>query len=145
MLFSAIKEQRDGEGFTVKYRKPWIAIIWFAVWGIFQAYAVFSVINGTWERPPAFPEEAYNALIYPDMFFIPLYLLSSILLFLQHPVGRILGLVSGGAVIYVMIYLLALSGFKGTENLIFDGIFLTLDTLAILQIVKVTSKQRHRV
>lgn len=117
-----------------KLKRPWIAIIWFAVWGLFQAYAVFSVILGSWQRPEAFPQEAYNSLIYPDMLFIPLYLCASALLFLKHRLGHIFGLVSGGAVIYVMIYLLALSGLKGTENLVFDGLFLTIDTIAVLQV-----------
>jgi len=59
---------------TAVQKKPWIAIMWFTLWGLFQAYAVASVIAGTWIRPEAFPEEAYYALMYPDMFFIPLYL-----------------------------------------------------------------------
>lgn len=121
----------------VKRSKPWIAIIWFAVWGLFQAYAVLSVVTGSWRRPEAFPAEAYNALIYPDMLFIPLYLSTSILLFLKHRLGNIFGLIAGGAVIYVMIYLLALSGLKGIENLIFDSLFLSINIIAILQIVKV--------
>lgn len=115
-------------------KRPWIAIIWFAVWGLFQTYAVFSVIFGSWQRPEAFPEQAYNSLIYPDMFFIPLYLLASVLLFRKHRLGYICGLVAGGAVIYVMIYLLALSGLKGTENLIFDSLFLTVNMIALLQV-----------
>lgn len=117
-------------------KKPWIAIIWFAVWGLFQAYAVFSVLTGSWERPEAFPEEAYHALIYPDMFFIPLYLLASVLLFLKHRLGHACGFFAGGAVVYVMIYLFALSGLSGMENLIFDGLFLTVNMIAVLQIVK---------
>lgn len=119
-----------------KLKKPWLTVIWFATWGLFQSYAVFSVISGSWERPDAFPEEAYNSLIYPDMFFIPLYLLVSILLFRDHPLGKIFGLIAGGAVIYVMIYLFALSGFKGAENLIFDSLFLIVNVLAIYQITK---------
>ena len=116
--------------------KPWIAIIWFAVWGIFQAYAVFSVMSGSWERPAAFPEEAYNSLIYPDLFFIPVYLLTSFLLFRKHTMGRIFGFIAGGAVIYVMIYLLALSGLKGVENLFFDGLFLSINIIAMIQLGK---------
>ncbi len=115
-------------------RKPWVAIIWFAVWGLFQAYAVASVLSGTWQRPQAFPEEAYNALIYPDMLFIPLYLLASILLTLRKPLGRVLAFVSGGGVLYVMVYLLALSGFQGTENLVLDGVFLTANGAALVQV-----------
>src|SRR3989338_1679778 len=117
-------------------KKPWIAIIWFAVWGLFQAYAVFSVITGSWDRPEAFPEEAYNSLIYPDIFFIPLYLVTSVLLFRNHRLGYICGLIAGGAVIYVMIYLLALSGLKGMENLIFDGLFLAVNMISVFQITK---------
>ncbi len=124
-------------------KRPWIAIIWFAVWGLFQAYAVSSVISGVWKRPEAFPEQAYNSLIYPDIFFIPIYLSASLLLFRRDRLGYILGLVAGGAVIYVMIYLLALSGLKGVENLIFDGIFLIVDTLAVLQIGGIALKDRH--
>ncbi len=124
-------------------KRPWIAIIWFAVWGLFQAYAVSAVISGVWKRPEAFPEHAYNSFIYPDMFFIPLYLLASILLFFGHRLGYIIGLAAGGAVVYVMIYLLALSGLKGAENLIFDGIFLTVDTIAVLQIGGIALKDRR--
>ena len=39
----------------VRRRRPWIAIIWFAVWGLFQAYAVLSVVTGSWRQPKAFP------------------------------------------------------------------------------------------
>lgn len=35
-----------------------------------------------------------------------------------------------------MIYLLALSGLKGAENLIFDGLFLSINTIAMIQLVK---------
>ena len=117
-------------------KRPWIAIIWFAIWGLFQAYAVFSVITGSWKRPEAFPEEAYNLLIYPDIFFIPLYLVASVLLFRNHRLGYICGLIAGGAVIYVMIYLLALSGLKGMVNLIFDGLFLAVNMISVFQITK---------
>lgn len=117
-------------------KRPWIAIVWFAVWGLFQAYAVFSVIAGSWKRPDAFPEVAYNALIWPDIFFIPLYLSASALLILHHRLGYVFGLIAGGAVIYVMIYLFALLGLKGLENLIFDGIFLFITVIAVLQITK---------
>jgi len=120
----------------MKQKKPWLSIIWFAVWGLFQLFAVFSVISGTWTRPDAFPEEAYNSLIYPDMFFIPFYLATSVLLFRNSALGKIFGLIAGGAVIYVMIYLLALSGLKGTENLIFDSLFIIVNLLALIQIAK---------
>lgn len=120
----------------MKTPRPWFAIIWFAFWGLFQAFAVFSVINGSWERPAAFPEEAYNSLIYPDLFFIPVYLLTSFLLFQKHLFGRAFGFIAGGAVIYVMIYLLALSGLKGIENLVFDGLFLSVNIIAMIQLGK---------
>jgi len=121
---------------NTKERKPWIAIIWFFAWGIFQAYAVGAVINGTWVRPEAFPEEAYNTLMYPDMFFIPVYFLTAYLLFKQSRFGKILGLIAGGAMIYALIYLLALSKLKGAINLFFDSLFLTINILAVLQIIK---------
>jgi hypothetical protein len=120
-------------------KKPWIAIMWFTLWGLFQLYAVASVIAGTWIRPEAFPEEAYYALMYPDMFFIPLYFAAAILLFRGHYLGKIIGLLTGGAVIYVMIYLLALSGLKGAINLSFDSAFLIADGIAVWQIVKMES------
>ena len=115
-------------------KKPWIAIIWFAFWGLFQTYAVGSVINGNWQRPEAFPEEADNALIYPDLVFIPLYFLASIGLFLRKPLGTVLAGVAGGGVLYVMIYLLALSKLQGWENLLFDGLFLAINGVALVQI-----------
>ncbi len=121
-------------------RKPWIAIVWFAFWGLFQAYAVASVLSGTWQRPEAFPEEAYIAFIYPDMVFIPLYLLASISLILGKPFGRVLAFVSGGGVLYVMVYLLALSGFQGTENLVFDGLFLTVNLAALVQVWRMDNR-----
>ncbi|HHT9137954.1 MAG TPA: hypothetical protein ACFYEK_12035 [Candidatus Wunengus sp. YC60] len=121
-------------------KRPWIAIVWFTVWGLFQAYAVFSVLTGSWKRPKAFPEAAYYALIWPDMFFIPLYLSASVLLILRHRFGYVFGLIAGGAVIYVMIYLFALAGVKGLENVIFDGIFLVVDVIAVLQIAKKSTK-----
>lgn len=117
-------------------KRLWLAIIWFAVWGLFQAYAVISVLLGNWKRPEAFPKEAYEALIYPDMFFIPLYLSTSFLLYKKHPLGSVAALTAGGAVTYVMIYLLALSGLKGVENLSFDFLFLTVNTAAVIQLIK---------
>lgn len=118
-----------------KQNKPWIAIAWFAIWGIFQVYAIVSVLNGSWEKPAAFTAEAYYALVYPDIFIIPFYFLTSILLYRRHYLGNIFGLLSGGAVIYVMIYLLALSGFKGAINLVFDSLFLIANTFAVFQII----------
>jgi hypothetical protein len=77
--------------------------------------------------------------MYPDMFFIPLYFAAAILLFRGHYLGKIIGLLAGGAVIYVMIYLLALSGLKGAINLSFDSAFLIADSIAVWQLVKMES------
>jgi hypothetical protein len=114
--------------------RPWFAIIWFAVWGLFQAFAVVSILIGTWRKPEAFPEEAYFSLIYPDMFFIPLYLLASALLMARHRFGVVCGLFAAGGIGYVMIYLLALSGLKGALNLVADGVFLFCTLLAVWQL-----------
>ena len=102
--------------------------------GALSNLCVGSVINGNWQRPEAFPEEAYNALIYPDLVFIPLYFLASIGLFLRKPLGTVLAGVAGGGVLYVMIYLLALSKLQGWENLLFDGLFLAVNGVALVQI-----------
>ena len=91
------------------------------------------VLLGKWKRPEAFPKEAYNSLIWPDMVFIPMYLLTAFLLQRGKKSGGVLGVFSGGAVTYVMIYLLALSGFHGAVNLGFDGIFLGFNIAATLQ------------
>jgi len=114
--------------------RPWFAIVWFVIWGLFQAYAVTSVFAGTWRKPEAFPEEAYFNLIYPDMFFIPLYLLTAGLLLRRHWLGSILAFFAGGGIIYVMIYLFALSGLSGAVNLIADGIFLLCTLISLLQV-----------
>ena len=124
-----------------KQNKPWVAIVWFAIWGIFQVYAIVSVLNGSWEKPAAFPAEAYYALVYPDLFIIPFYFLTSILLYRNNYLGNIFGLLSGGVVIYVMIYLLALSEFKGAINLVFDSTFLIVNTFAVFQIIKNTKSK----
>ena len=73
--------------------RPWFAILWFAVWGLFQAYAVVSLLAGRWVRPEAFPEGPYNALVYPDVLFIPLYLAAAVLLVLRRQAGMTLSLV----------------------------------------------------
>jgi hypothetical protein len=114
--------------------RPWFAIVWFMIWGLFQAYAVASIVTGTWQKPENFPEEAYFSLIYPDMCFIPLYLLTAGLLFRRHWLGSVLAFVAGGGVISVMIYLLALSGLSGAVNLIADGIFLVCTLISLWQI-----------
>ena len=66
---------------------------------------------------------------------------TSILLFRNSALGKILGLISGGAVIYVMIYLLALSGLKGAGNLIFDSLFIIINLLALIQIGKLSMNE----
>jgi hypothetical protein len=104
------------------------------IWGLFQAYAVASIFAGTWQKPENFPEEAYFSLIYPDMFFIPLYLLTAGLLLRRHWLGSVLAFVAGGGVIYVMIYLLGLSGLSGAVNLIADGIFLVCTLISLWQV-----------
>ena len=114
----------------------------FVTWGSFQAYAVASVFAGTWQKPEAFPDEAYFSLVYPDMFFIPLYLLSAGLLLRRHWLGTILAFVAGGGVIYVMIYLLALSGVSGAVNLIADGIFLLCTLISLWQVGYYASFQK---
>ena len=122
--------------------KPWFAIAWFTLWGLFQGFAVVSVLNGTWERPSAFPQEAYETLIYPDMFFIPLYFVTAALLYRRHTLGRTFAFVAGGGVIYAMLYLIALSGFSGAGNLVADGIFLAC-TLGSLWQVAAGAKPRE--
>jgi hypothetical protein len=117
-------------------KKPWFAIIWFGVWGVFQAFAVGLVLAGRWHRPEVFPEEAYVALIYPDMAFIPLYLLASGLLLMRHPFGVVFALVAGGGVSYALIYLFALSGFRG-PTLLGDAMFLLFTLFALWQVVHV--------
>ena len=111
-----------------------MALIWFAFWGIFQAYAISMIFLGRWKRPEAFPEEAYNSLIWSDLVFIPLYLLTAVLLYKRKKSGAVLGTFSGGAVTYVMIYLIALSGLEGVVNLAFDGVFLGLNLAATFQV-----------
>ena len=122
--------------------RAWFAIGWFTVWGLFQAFAVASVLAGTWERPPAFPVEAYESLIYADMVFIPLYLLSATLLYRRHWLGYVSAFVAGGGIIYVMLYLFALSGFSGAGNLIADGIFLVCTLGALWQVAHRVSPKR---
>ena len=123
--------------------RPWFAIVWFAVWGLFQIFALVSILIGTWRVPGAFPNEAYLSLIYPDMFFTPVYLLSSALLLARHPFGIVCGLFAGGGVVYVLIYLLALSGLKGPVNLLADGTFLLCTLLTVWQLSRKLISQLH--
>ena len=114
--------------------RPWFAIGWFLVWGVFQAFAVISVLNGTWERPAAFPGRVYEALIWPDMLFVPLYMATAALLWRRHWLGSILAFVAGGGVLYVMIYLLALSRLSGAVNLVADSLFFLFTLVALWQV-----------
>jgi hypothetical protein len=124
--------------------RAWFAICWFTIWGLFQGFAVVSVLNGTWERPEAFPAGAYESLIYPDMFFVPLYLLTAVLLLMRHWLGSVLAFVAGGGIVYVMIYLLALSGFSGTVNLMADGTFLACTFVSLWQVAyRVSLRREH--
>ena len=114
--------------------RPWFAIGWFLTWGLFQAFAVVSVLNGTWERPAAFPAGVYEALIWPDMAFVPLYVATAALLWRRHWLGGILALVAGGGIIYVMIYLLALSRLSGAVNIVADSLFLVCTLASLWQV-----------
>ena len=110
------------------------SILWFFAWGLFQAYAVSAILGGRWARPAAFPGEAYRALVFPDLFFIPVYFAAAVLLWRRSRFGLVLGLIAGGAVTYVMLYLLALANFRGAVNLAADGLFLLLNLAAVIQL-----------
>jgi hypothetical protein len=114
--------------------RPWFAIGWFLVWGFFQFFAIVSVLNGTWERPAAFPAGVYEALIWPDMFFVPLYVTTAVLLWRRHWLGNALAFAAGGGIVYAMIYLLALSRLSGAVNLVADSLFLACTLVAMWQI-----------
>ena len=43
-----------------------------------------------------------------------------------------------------MIYLFALSGFTGAENLVFDGLFLAINLLALVQVWRMDCSGRGR-
>jgi hypothetical protein len=124
--------QDDGRG----KGRPWFAIVWFAVWGVFQLFAVVSVLNGTWERPEAFPAAAYDSLIYPDMFFVPVYLSTAVLLWKRHWLGSVFACVASGGVIYAMIFLVALAGFSGIVNIVADSLFLACTLVSLWQIAQ---------
>ena len=114
--------------------RPWFAIGWFLVWALFQTFAVISVLNGTWERPDAFPAGVYEALIWPDMLFIPLYLGAAALLWKRHWFGSVLAFVGSGGILYAMIYLLALSGLSGAVNVVADSLFIVFTLVALWQV-----------
>lgn len=125
--------------------RPWFAIGWFLVWSLFQTFAVVSVLNGTWARPEAFPAgPVYDSLIWPEVFFVPLYAAAAVLLWRRHWLGSVLAFVAGGGIIYVMIYLLALSGLSGTVNLVADGLFLACTLVSLWQ-VGIRTRQRATV
>jgi hypothetical protein len=123
-------------------RKCGYSILWFFAWGLFQAYVVASLLIGTWERPVVFPVEAYRALVFPDLCFIPIYFLAAALLCVRSRAGVALGLLAGGAVNYVMVYLLALAKFRGAVNLVADGLFLLLNFGAIMQLSRAVIRNR---
>ena len=115
--------------------RPWFAIGWFLAWSLFQAFAVLSVLRGTWVAPDAFPAGVvYDSLIWPEVIFVPLYVAAAALLWRRHWLGSVLAFVAGGGIIYVMIYLLALSGLSGTVNLVADGLFLACTLAALWQV-----------
>jgi hypothetical protein len=130
-----------GGGGVAASNRPWFAICWFATWGLFQAVAVAAVMRGTWPRPPAFPAGSYEALVYPDIFFVPLYFLTAALLYKRHWLGSVSALVAGGGIIYAMIYLLALARLSGPVNTIGDGLFLTCTVGSMWQVGRLLSKR----
>ena len=122
--------------------RPWFAIGWFLTWSLFQTSAVISVLNGTWVQPDAFPVGVvYDSLIWPEVFFVPLYVAAAALLWRRHWLGSVLAFVAGGGIVYVMIYLLALSGLSGTINLVADSFFLGCTLVSLWQ---VGGRVRHR-
>ena len=116
--------------------RPWFAIGWFLTWSLFQTLAILSVLNGTWESPDGFVAvgAAYEATIWPDMFFVPLYVTAAVLLWKRHWLGSVLAFVAGGGIIYVMIYLLALARLTGTVNVVADSLFILCTLVALWQV-----------
>ncbi len=76
----------------------------------------------------------YDSLIWPEVFFVPLYVAAAILLWRRYWLGAVLSFVAGGGIVYVMIYLLALSGFSGAVNLAADSLFLACTLVALWQV-----------
>src|SRR5690242_12854180 len=118
----------------IQMKRPWFAIAWFLLWALFQTFAVTSVLAGKWQKPEAFPDEAYFSLIYPDMLFIPVYYAAALLLAIRRPVGYVAGLIAAGAMIYVLVYLLALAHLHGTVNVIADSIFLICTLISVTEL-----------
>ena len=77
---------------------------------------------------------AYEATIWPDMFFVPLYVTAAVLLWKRHWLGSVLAFVAGGGIIYVMIYLLALARLTGTVNVVADSLFILCTLVALWQV-----------
>jgi hypothetical protein len=115
-------------------RRPWFAIAWFFVWALFQTFAVTMVFVGKWRKPDAFLDESYFSLIYPDMLFIPLYYAAALLLVTRRQVGYVAGLIAGGAMTYVLVYLLALAHLHGTVNVIADSSFLICTVISVTEL-----------
>src|SRR5206468_775888 len=92
-------------------KRPWLAIDWFMIWGLFQTFAV-AVLNGSWKRP-SLHRGALQRPGIPRRRLHTLYFMTALLGFKGHWFGPLLGLFCGGAVVYVMIYLLALAKFRG--------------------------------
>ena len=59
--------------------------------------------------------------------------LTAALLYRQHTLGSVFAFVSGGGVIYAMLYLMAL-GSSGADNLTMDGIFLACTLGSLWQV-----------
>ena len=77
--------------------RPWFAIGWFLAWSLLQAFAVISVLSGTWVAPDAFPAGVvYDSLIWPEVIFVPLYVAAAALLWRRHWLGSVLAFVADG-------------------------------------------------
>ena len=121
---------------AMRVKRPWFTVAWLFVWAMFQTFAVISAIQGKWQKPDAFPDEAYFSLIYPDMLFIPVYYVAVLLLIMRHPLGYVFGLLAGGAMTYVLVYLLALAHLHGTVNVIADTCFLICTLISAFQLAR---------
>ena len=60
--------------------------------------------------------------------------MTAILLAKRSWLGIHLAFLTGGGVLYVMIYLVALSGLEGPTNLVADGLFLICTIFALWQV-----------
>ena len=84
--------------------------------------------------PLPFPAEVYESLIWPDMFFVPLYVATAALLWRRHWLGNVLAFTAGDGIIYAMIYLLALARLSGAVNFVADSLFLVFTLAALWQV-----------